>query len=187
MITPAQCIQFLNSRKVARVNFALDIGYGPRMVYPEGYRAVAARIASNGLNSITITTDPNQRDCGACSMSITGSAELIFRSDVRLDTVAGRMTVLHECTHAVFQSDGQNKRFVRGADEELLTHFAEAMYLAISGETAPASLNQVYLIDEARRLATGGYNVNWTPDVRRLYAYVRHYYPGDANVRVLGR
>src|SRR5574343_1556046 len=149
MVTPAQCIQLLNSREVARVNFALDIGYGPRMVYPQGYRAVAARIASD---DVKIKTDPNLNVPGACAMSAFGGAELIFRSDVRMDTVSGRMTVLHECTHALFQSDGQNRRFVRGADEELLTHFAEALYLAISGETPSASLNQVYLIDEARRL-----------------------------------
>jgi hypothetical protein len=153
MITRTEVSGFLRGfPAISRLNFAITMPSGRTfLLYPQGFATIAQQIADGNIRVVQASLP-----AGVCATFATYSfsrPELRLSASSSLGSIVDQMTIVHECTHALFNYQGIAGAIVNSEDEKIC-HFIEVVYLAALRVPCPTSgLSQAYAGPETRALA----------------------------------
>ena len=133
-------IKVLAKPAVAKINMV----YGVRAIKNQYYTQISKKINDDKIKCVV---DKTQIPSGAAA-AYDSKANTIFGRDADQLYNDDEETVVHECTHAIFDmlkgetKDG-NKVAMRVLEDELMANLAGAMYLALSQLQTSASSNSI--------------------------------------------
>jgi hypothetical protein len=155
MITATELTGFLQGTPaISRLNFAITMPSGRTfLVYPQGFATIAQQFANGSIGVVQASLPAGL--CATFATSVGG----LFRPELRLSassslgSIVDQMTIVHECTHALFNYQGIAGAIVNSEDEKIC-HFIEVVYLAALRVPCPTSgLSPAYAGAQTRALA----------------------------------
>jgi hypothetical protein len=153
MITAADLSGFLRSNPgINRLNFAITMPSGRQfLVYPQGFATIGQEFAVGNIAIVHTSLPPGL--CAAFATSAFSGPELRVSPSISLGSIVDQMTLVHECTHALFNYQGIAGSIVNYEDEKIC-HFIEVVFLAALRVPCPATgLSRAYAGPETRALA----------------------------------
>jgi hypothetical protein len=176
MLTQTDIIAILTSPPVNQINFCLNLPSGVVRVYPQGYHTIADRIRSGAI-ALESTTDLPPNVSAFFRLHWPRTPAIVTNAAAAITSLEDRMTIIHECTHALLHYNGTTPPSVVWS--ELTCFIAEAVYLEASDFRASfARLGDYHSIQPtAQRVVAGTlYDIPFNLEISRLEERVRRLY-----------